>query len=480
MSETTAARVAPAALWVACGAMFLAMLDSTVTNVALPAIKADFASASVSDLSWILTAYFVVFAALLATAGRLADIFGRRLVFIAGVAIFTVASLVSAMSGVLWLLVAARAAQGLGAALMTPAALAIVLLDTPVQRRAAAFGLWGATSAVAAAIGPGVGGVLVDLVGWRSVFYINVPVGAVMIAYAWRRMPGQRREPGGVPDPWSTALFIAGVGAMVLGVAKAPQWRWTNPVIAALLIGGLLACSLAIWVSTRAQVPAVETGLWRNRGFLATNIVSLAYGMAQYPWMLLTVLYMVDVWRYGEMEAGLAMTPGAVCAATAALLVGRAGGALRKPRLATLLGLAGFVAGAVYMLTAISEQPAFLTLIMPISLVAGSGMGLVTYGISLAAATASPPERNASASGMNTMARQFGGALGVAVLAMILEFNAGQGVLAYQRVYIFCTALAVVSLATCWLGMRFTGTGTGLAAPAPAEHVNATSAKSAQ
>ncbi len=244
MSETTAARVAPAALWVACGAMFLAMLDSTVTNVALPAIKADFASASVSDLSWILTAYFVVFAALLATAGRLADIFGRRLVFIAGVAIFTVASLVSAMSGVLWLLVAARAAQGLGAALMTPAALAIVLLDTPVQRRAAAFGLWGATSAVAAAIGPGVGGVLVDLVGWRSVFYINVPVGAVMIAYAWRRMPGQRREPGGVPDPWSTALFIAGVGAMVLGVAKAPQWRWTNPVIAALLIGGELGLSV--------------------------------------------------------------------------------------------------------------------------------------------------------------------------------------------------------------------------------------------
>ena len=203
--------------------------------------------------------------------------------------------------------------------------------------------------------------------------------------------------------------------------------------------------------------------------------------MAQYPWMLVTILYVVDLWNYGEMEAGLAMTPGAVCAATAALLVGRVGGRLRSPRLATLVGLAGFVAGAVYMVTGITEHPAFLALIMPISIVAGSGMGLVTYGISLAAATSSPPERNASASGMNTMARQFGGALGVAVLAMILEFNAGQGVLAYQRVYLFCTALAVVSLATCWFGMRFADAGaTSVAVTAPAERVTATSGRSSR
>jgi EmrB/QacA subfamily drug resistance transporter len=456
-----------AVLLTASGATFLAMLDSTVTNLAIPALHHDFPKASVADLSWVITAYVVLFAALLAAAGRLADVLGRRAVFLTGVVIFTLASLASAAAPNLSALVAARAVQGVGAAAMIPAALAILLLDGPADRRARAIGLWGAVSALAAAIGPSVGGVLVDWLGWRSVFYINLPIGAIMLISAVRILPSQASNASkGLPDPVGTVLLAAGVGAMTLGVTKGAAWHWSDPRTLACIIGGFLAAALAVWLSTRARVPAVETELWGNRTFLVANLVSLLYGMAQYPWLLVTVLYTIDAWRYSELQAGFAMTPGAVFASAAALLAGRITGRLRGPRPATLIGLLGFLAGGIWMVLGVTEHEAFLTLLLPVSFIAGSGMGAITFGTSMAAAMSAPPTRFAGASGMNTMARQFGGALGVAALAVILESNAGKGVDAYGKVYLFCTVLLALALVLAWAGLRFAPPpATGAAAP---------------
>jgi EmrB/QacA subfamily drug resistance transporter len=458
MTEQTAPRRSyRTVLLTASGATFLAMLDSTVTNLAIPALHDEFPSASVADTSWVITAYVVLFAALLASAGRLADVLGRRKVFLGGVLIFTLASLASAAAPNLAVLVGARAVQGLGAAAMIPAALAILLLDGPAERRAGAIALWGSVSALAAAVGPAIGGVLVDWLGWRSVFYINLPIGAVMLISALRILPKQSGVTGkGLPDPVGTVLLAGGIGALTLGVTKGAAWHWTDPKTLACLIGGVLAVALAVWLSTRAKVPAVETELWRNRTFLAANGASLLYGMAMYPWLLVTVLYIIDSWQYSELRAGFAMTPGAVFASAAALLAGRVTGRLRGPRAATLIGFLAFLAGGVWMVLGITEHEAFLPLLLPVSFVAGSGMGAITFGTSMAAAMSAPPIRFAGASGMNTMARQFGGALGVAALAVILESNAGKGIHAYDKVYLFCTVLAGIGLVLTWFGLRFT------------------------
>jgi EmrB/QacA subfamily drug resistance transporter len=446
-----------AILLTAAGATFLAMLDSTVTNLVIPALPNDFPTSSLADMSWVITAYVVLFAALLASAGRLADVLGRRTVFIVGVAVFTLASLASAVAPTLPVLIAARAVQGIGAAAMIPAALAILLLDGPPDRRARAIGLWSAASAVAAALGPAVGGLLVDWLGWRSVFYINLPFGVAMLVAAVRILPRQARAANRrLPDPIGTLLLAAGIGAMTLGVTKGAAWHWTDARTLISLIGGFLAAAIAVWRSTRRPVPAVETELWRNRTFRYANVVSLLYGMAQYPWLLGTVLYIVHAWRYSELTAGLAMTPGALAASATALTAGRVTtGWLRGPRRATLVGFLAFLASGFIMIFGATEHRAFLTLLLPAAIIAGAGMGFITFGTSMAAAMSAPPTRFAGASGMNTMARQFGGALGVAALAVILESSKATGVGPYRSVFVFCTVLVVLALVIAWIGLRF-------------------------
>jgi len=462
------------------GGTFLAMLDSTATNLAIPALHKDFPAASLANLSWVITAYVVLFAALLVSTGRLADVVGRRRVFIAGVTIFTAMSLACAISPNLPLLVASRAVQGIGAAAMIPAALAILLLDGPLDRRARSMALWTAASAMAAAVGPAVGGVLVDWLGWRSVFYINLPFGVAMLVAATRILPRQASNASkSLPDPIGTVLLAGGVGAMTVGITQGATWHWSDPRTLGCLLGGLLATAFAVWRSTRRPAPAVETELWGNRTYLATNVASLLYGLAQYPWLLVTVLYIVDSWQYSELKAGLAITPGAVFASAAALLVGRVGGKLAGPRQATLVGLLAYLAGGVWMVIGTTEQESFLALLLPVMFLAGSGMGAITFGTSMAAAMSAPPVRFAGASGLNTMARQFGGALGVAALAVILESNAGGGADAYRAVYLFCTIVVGIALVVSWVGLRFAPPPSAPSAPSASSAPLAPSAPSA-
>jgi len=445
----------------ASGGTFLAMLDSTVTNLAVPNLLHDFPSATVSGLSWVISAYAVMFAALLAPAGRLADVLGRRRLFVIGVGLFTLASLLCALSPSLTMLIVTRALQGAGGAMMIPASLAILLLDGPTDKRAMSIGIWSATSAFAAAVGPTVGGLLVEVFGWRAVFVINLPFGILLIFSVLRLLTKPTDRPGQIPDPVGILLAAVGVGGLTLGVTEGSTWGWTSVGVLACLVIGLLAVVSAILRSRGQAVPAVDTTLWSNRTFTSTNVVSLLYGMAQYPWMLACVLYLTNIWRYSELTAGLALTPGAIVASIAALGMGRLAPRLKGgPRLATLLGLLSFAACAIWFVFGLPTHPAFLTVWLPGGTLIGFGMGAATTGTSGFAAMSAPPTKFATSSGLNTTARQFGGALGIATLAAILQFSPQVDGLtasvAYHRVFIFCSIVVLLALAISTIWLRIT------------------------
>ena len=465
---TSPPRGAVAIPLLASGATFLAMLDATVTNLAIADLRHDFTSASVAGLTWVITLYAVLFAALLAPAGRLADVVGRRLLFRSGVAVFTGASLLCALAPSLPMLLVARALQGAGAAAMIPASLAVLLHDTPADRRARAIGLWSASSAMAAAVGPSVGGVLVDLLHWRSLFFINLPIGLAIIACA-RVIPGSERTRGQLPDLLGTVLLGGGIGAIALAMTQGPSWHWVDARTIGLLAGGAVGIALAVWRSARHPAPAVETSLWRSRTFAVANVASALYGAALYPWLLVGVLYLTQVWHYSELKAGLAVSPGALAATIAALALGRFGGRF-GPRAGVAGGAVVMAASGFWVLLTLPATPHFLTFWLPTGLIGGAGMGAVAYGTASAAALSVSPLRFAGATGLNTTARQLGGALGVAALAAILPTRAV--VHDFTHVYLFCTLISAAA-AVAGLGLSLRAQSAAAPESAPKEEVTA-------
>ncbi|MBO2453128.1 DHA2 family efflux MFS transporter permease subunit [Actinomadura barringtoniae] len=433
------------------GATFLSMLDSTIANLAIPDLRADFPGSSLAGLTWVITIYAVPFAALLAPAGRLADLIGRRTLFQAGVALFTLASLACALAPTLPVLLVTRGVQGAAAAAMIPASLALLLHDTSPERRARAVGLWTAASASAAAVGPSLGGVLVDAFGWRALFIINVPVGIAMVA-AGVRLPRSAAAGSNRPDLLGTVLLGGGVGALALGVTQSDEWGWGDARTIAMLAGGALMVALALWRSARHPVPALEISLWRSRPFAAANASSFLYGMALYTWMLLGVLVLTGLWHYSVLRAGFATTPGAVGATAGAVLTGKFIGRL-GPRLAVTGGAFTMVAGGIWIILALDAEPAFLTFWLPGSILVGLGMGAVGTGTASAAALSVSPLRYAGATGLNTTGRQLGGAFGIAILAALLPTVAALD--DYVTVYVFATLAALgAGLAGLLLNVR--------------------------
>jgi EmrB/QacA subfamily drug resistance transporter len=378
-----------------------------------------------------------------------ADVVGRRALLLAGVSAFTMFSLACALAPSIELLLVSRALQGAAAAAMIPASLAVVLVDAPPERRAAAIGLWSAAGALAAAAGPALGGVLVDTVGWRALFLVNVPVGLAIVAGV-RLVPRSAPRRAPLPDAIGTLLLGAGIGAAALGISQGPDWGWGDERTVGALAAAAATVAVALRRSTRHATPAIETRMWRSRNFAAANLASLLYGTALFPWMLVGVLFTVAVWGYSPLQAGLAMTPGAIVAAVVALRAGPvvarsgpwaviAGGAL-------VLGTAGLICAV-----ALPEQPRFLAFWLPIGVLIGVGTGAITTGVSTAAALAVAPERFAAAVGLNQTGRQVGGALGVAALAALLD-GSGSGAGPFTHVYLFCTlATFAVAATALWL-----------------------------
>jgi EmrB/QacA subfamily drug resistance transporter len=437
-----------AVLAVASGAAFLAMLDATVANLAVADLHHDFPHVAVADLSWVITIYAITFAALLAPGGRIADLVGRRVLLTAGAALFTIMSIAAAAAPSLGVLLVARGLQGAGAAAMIPASLAVVLADTPPERRAAAIGVWSAASAAAAAAGPALGGVLVDLAGWRSVFLLTVPASlAVLAGTQVLPMQGVRVGPRPqAPDALGIALLGAGVGALALGVSRASVWGWGDAGTLVAIAAGLLGVVIVLLRSRNHAAPAVEVGLWRSRTFALANLVSLIYGAALFAWLLCGVLFLVQAWDYSPLQAGLAVSPGAVVAAVVALRAGPlvAG---RGPRPVVVGGLLITAATAGWLLLALGDDPAFLGLWLPASLPLGIGWGAIATGVSSAAALSVGPARFAAGVGLNQAARAVGGSLGVAAMATILNGTDPAAADSYRGVFELCIILLVAAAA---------------------------------
>lgn len=433
-------------LLVATAGAFLANLDLFVVNIAFPAIEADFTGAGIAELSWVLSGYAIVFAALLVPAGRLADLVGRKRLFLAGLGVFVAASALCAAAPGPWWLVGARVVQAVGAALMIPTSLGLVVSEFPPERRAAAVGLWTAGAAVAATLGPTVGGVLVTW-SWRGIFLINVPLGA-LIAVAAVRVLRESRDParGRRPDLLGALLLVVAVGALALGIVQGEEWGWASAGVLGAAAAAILAALGFVARTARHPAPVVEPSLLRAPGAAVANAGVFLFSMGFFSLLLATSLFLTTVWDYSVLQAGLAFAPGplmvALLSGPAGALAGRVG-----TRPLVVAGSLSFAAGCAWWTARVSEAPAYLADVLPGMILSGTGVALVFPILAGAAVSGLPPERTATGSALFNTARQIGGVVGVAVLVAILGASADLGGYRAGWAFMGASALAAGALA---------------------------------
>jgi EmrB/QacA subfamily drug resistance transporter len=399
-------------------AVFMASLDLFIVNIAMPELARDFPGSGLNSLSWILNAYAIVFAALLVPAGRIADRIGRRRAFVGGVALFTLASALCGAAPSVELLIAARVVQAVGAAFLMPTSLALLLPAFPPEKRPAAIGIWAAVGAVAAAAGPSLGGLLVE-VSWRLVFLVNVPVGIAAAVLAVRHLQEARDPEARHPDLFGTALLVGGIGLLSLGLVQAPEWGWGDPRTVLSLAGavaGLLAFGAHCAISSE---PVVDPSLLRVRSYAMANIAILLFSAAFAASLLANVLFLTDVWGWSVLHAGVALTPGPLLAAVSAVVGGRLAVRHGQRRLAAI-GCTLFAAGSAWAAWRMESHVVYASVVLPAWIFGGIGVGLTLSNLSSAAASSLPPARFATGSAVFTMSRQVGSVLGVAILVALL------------------------------------------------------------
>jgi EmrB/QacA subfamily drug resistance transporter len=402
-------------------AVFMGFLDVTIVNIAFPDIEASFPHTSLAGLSWILNAYNIVFAALLVPAGRLSDRLGRRRMFFAGVATFLAASVVCGAAPSVEVLVAARVVQAAGAAILVPTSLALMLPEFPLEQRATATALWGATGAVAAAAGPSLGGVLVDATSWRLVFFVNLAIGLPAMLAARRILVREMRDehPGPLPDGVGAVLLVAGVALLSLGIVKGQDWGWDG----GRFIGSIAAAAVLLTAffvrSSRHPAPVVELSLLRVRSFAVANVGVFLFALGFYALLLSNILFLTSVWGWSVLRAGVAVTPGPLMAAISAAIGGRLSDRFGQ-RVVALPGGLLFAAGCLVFAASTGGTPHYASEYLPATLLTGAGVGLSFAAWGSAAVAELPHSRFATGSAISSTSRQIGAVLGIAILVAVL------------------------------------------------------------
>ncbi len=424
---------------------FMASLDLSVVNVAFPALERTWPADPQASLAWVITSYAIVYAALLVTAGRTADRLGRRRVFLLGLWVFTVGSGLCSLAPSLAWLVAGRVGQGVGAALLLPASLSLLLEAVPPAVRSQAVALWAGVGALAVATGPSLGAALVTAGGWRLAFVINLPVGVATWALGRRVLAADTPVgPVAPPDYPGVALLTAALAGLVLAISEGPTWGWASPPVVAGLAGTGLLGALFVRRCARHPDPVLDLGLFAHRSFSVANAATVVYAMGFFAMLLGNILFLTSVWRYSILFAGLAVTPGPVVVA----VVSRwAGGLATRHGFRRVLvpGFAVFAAGLAWYLVEVGPHPAYLTRWLPGTLITGLGIGL-TFPVLAAAAVASlGPDRFAVGSAVNQTARQIGGALGVAGLVAILAASPDDPMTGFRHLWAFAAAMAAIA-----------------------------------
>jgi EmrB/QacA subfamily drug resistance transporter len=445
-------------------AVFMTNLDLWIVNVALPAISKSFGGpghgASLADLSWVLNAYAIALAATLVVLGRLGDRIGQRPVFLAGVVLFTAASVACALAPSLWLLVVARVVQAVGAAAQLPTSLALLLADVPAGRRTRATRDWAAVGGLAAVAGPVLGGLLVQ-VDWRWVFVVNLPIGLLAAVAGWATLPSAgRRDRSRLPDLGGAALVTLAVAAFCGALVQAPDWGWLSPrTIGALVV----AVAAGTWFARRSShhpSPLLELPLLRLPRFGVAGAGTLVFGTAFAIMLLSNVLWCQDVWHWSALRTGLALVPGPALVPVVTRLTARTVDRFGHGPLVAVGGVL-FAAGMVWRIVLVSPSPDYVTDLLPSMVLSGVGVGL-TLGTLVAAGVHSLPQaRAATGSALVNCLRQISSTLGVAVLVTVLGDRAGAGAVgAFRLSWTIATGLALSSAA---LGLVLARRGPGTA-----------------
>jgi EmrB/QacA subfamily drug resistance transporter len=430
---------------IACTGAFLVFLDTTIVNIAFPDIAASFPEASRGLLSWVLDGYFVVIAALLVPAGGLADRFGHKRVFLWGLAGFTVASLLCAVAPSLEALIAFRVLQGIGAAAVAPTSLAIVLDSFPVEKRATGVGLWGAAAAAAAAVGPTLGGALVELSDWRLVFLVNLPLGAALLIAGRRLLPERPTADSRLPDLPGALMLALGLAAVTLAIVEGNDWGWTAPGTLAAFGAAVLLLGAVVVRSLRHPRPIVEPALFAHRSFAIGNLGTLLFAAAFFSLILGNVLFLTSIWGYSVLTAGLATLPGPALTTVVSGPAGRL--ADRFGHRAVIVPGTLFFAAGVMVLRSAGPDPDWVGLWLPGAVLTGIGIGLAFPTLGSAAVRDVPVDRFATASAVNAAFRQVGAVLGTAILVAIVgdPVSLSESLRVSDAAYLFAAIASVAS-----------------------------------
>ncbi|MGJ5793238.1 MFS transporter [Streptomyces griseorubiginosus] len=455
-------------------AVFMTNLDLWIVNVALPAMGSSFASSSgrvatLGSLSWVLNAYAIVLAALLVVAGRMGDRIGQRPVFLAGVSVFTLASLACALAPDLGTLVAARALQAAGAAAQLPTSLALLLASVPAEHRTRATRNWAAVGGLAAAAGPVAGGLLVQ-VDWRWVFVINVPLGIATVVAGLRVLPSTtRREQGRLPDLMGALLITLAIAALSGGLVQAPDWGWLDARSVTLFALALVSAAVFVRRSLQHAHPLFELPLLRLPQFGAASAGTFVFGVAFAIMLLSNVLWCQEIWHWSALRTGVAMVPGPALVPVVTLLTARAAQRLGHGPLVTTGGLL-FAAGMLWRTCFASLKADYWLDLLPSQVLGGVGVGL-TLGTLVAAGVSSlPGHRAATGSALVNSVRQISATVGVALLVAIVGTHVGPA--QRQDFRAAWLVAAALSVAAAVVGVRITRTAArtreaAASAPAP-------------
>jgi EmrB/QacA subfamily drug resistance transporter len=429
--------------------LFMIMLDNTVVNVALPSIAADL-QIGLSELEWIVTGYALTFASLMLTGGKLADLLGRRLIFIVGLAIFTLSSLVCGLAGSGELLIGARVVQGAGAALMNPATLSIIAATFPPRQRGTAIGIWAGTSAMALAIGPLVGGLLTEHISWSWIFFVNVPIGVIAIAASLLLIPESKDESAeqrlDLPG-----LLTSGIGlfALTYGLIEANTYGWTSSRILgafAVAVGMLVAFVL---LETRQRLPMLDLSLFRNGTFAGANLAVLLVALAMFGVFFFVSLYLQGVLGYSAVETGAAFLPLTILIMVTAPIAGKASDRFGSRWLMTV-GMI-LIAIQLFYFSRLGVEESYWNL-LPAMILGGFGIAMVMTPSAAAAVRALPVDKAGVGSAVLNAFRQVGGSMGIAVLGAIIAHEIGDlrgpAVFRQKELFVdgFSTALTVAAL----------------------------------
>jgi EmrB/QacA subfamily drug resistance transporter len=397
------------------------MLDNTVVNVALPSIQRDL-GADLSELEWIVTGYALTFASFMLVGGKVADAYGRRLVFVIGIVVFTTASLFCGLASSSEALIAARVLQGAGAALMNPATLSIIAATFPPRERGTAIGIWAGTAALALAIGPLVGGLITEHLEWSWIFFVNVPVGALAIVASYLFIDESRDETHASLDIPGLATSAVGLFALTYGLIEANTYGWTSARIVGAFALAAVALTSFVVIERRRRQPMLPLDLFRSGTYVGANLVVLLVALAMFGIFFFVSLYMQNILGYSPVETGAAFLPLTILIILVAPIAGKTSDRIGSRGLMT----AGMILIAVQlvMFSRLTIGSTFWNL-LPAFIIGGVGMALTMTPSAAAATRSVPVDKSGVGSAVLNSARQVGGTMGVAIMGAIVAAKAG-------------------------------------------------------